>query len=439
MATLGTKGDKVVSQLGLTVKEFFTEVRADINKASSWSTSLIGLDLARSIAHPRLRAKIEALQERFKKLQVEGASADKLAELQRDIELLHKRDLGRSLFERLGYNETGYNTQTKFEINTVDNNMRKTMQVFAAAIGLRSITDGVRVAALTTAVDTLISRVTILQNIPKSERTKAINTGQGMTVAQAQALKELQTFGMDVGFMLEAMDNIKDPSDVFNKQNLSMNDYDVASLDNALQQNILTTLSNMLDSKVVNPQAHNLPKYYHDPRFRIITAMTRFVATLHATVLPRLYKDYILNGSAGMRYQAFSVIAMALTLAMLANMMKDELSYGEENPYLTSTKEKVQRTIYGSGLLGRLEGAVDAVSPLYPDRRPDPTRQPIGYAYDVLKDQSPVISYGDRLIRGVYNVGTGETEQGVKQLTRSLPLAGSFPVVADFTSEQFKE
>jgi hypothetical protein len=438
ISTLGTNGDKVKDQLAVAVSSFFREYKADINKAASWSTAKVGLDIARATAHSNLTKKINALTKEFEELQASNASPEKLQALAAKIERLHKEDLGRSLFERLGYNETGYNTQSRFEL--AETNQRKTMQVFAALIGLRAMTDSVRVAALTVASDIVVSKITNLQTIPQEQRAYALATGKGLSISQAEDLQELQNFGMNVPQVLSALDYLNGAQLPFDKATLVESNFEEGQIGKVIQDNILNTLINMVDNKVVNPQGHNLPKYYHDPRFRILTVMTRFIAALHANILPRLYRDFIVRGNVGMRYQAFAVIGMALAFAHVANLLKDEIAYEEGiNPFIQEADKQAQRALYGSGLLARFEGFADAINPLYPFRKPDPSQDPAAYAYSVVKDQSPVINWADRLVRGMYQVGAGETEQGVRNLARSAPFIGSFPVATQDVARQFKE
>jgi hypothetical protein len=353
--------------------------------------------------------------------------------------------MGRSLFERLGYNDSGYNTQAKFETNTA--NMKTAMQVFSSFIGLRAVTDATRIATLSIAADIVRVRLAALQAIPAAERNARFSTGQNMTNEQYQSLKELQKYGMDVERTLAILDQMATITTNSNPVDLAMElasasstSYLAGNPAQELKDNFLITLRNMVDSRIVNPQVGNLPKYYHDPRLRVFTAMTRFIAGLTANVLPRLYMDYIKDGNAGMRYQAFAVMMMAVTFAYLANGLKDMLAYGDdENPYLKSRGEVAQRALYGSGLLGRVEAVVDMFAPLYPNRKADPTTDPFEWAYDTVKGNAPPIGWADRAVRAMYQLGTGDTEQGVKNTVRSLPVVGSFPIAAETAAEQFRK
>jgi len=440
MSTLGTNGDQVKAQLALYAKTFAEELRHDLNGGASFAAASVGIAYTRYSPHAAINAKIEKLQADLDKAQVND-DIKEYERISKEVNDLHRRAFGRSLFETLGYNESGYNTQAKFELP--NSNMRKAMQVFAAVIGLRATTDAVRMSALSFASDAVVTKLQSLRAIPAEDRVKALTTGQSLDNQQGQALKELQQSGMDVLSVIDILDNFEsnnyNPYDFFSEQNLTKDGYPANTQAKFLQENILTTIGNMIDGKIANPQAHNLPKYYHDPRLRIITAMTRFMAVLHSTVLPKLYRNYVLEGSAGMRYQAFTVVSMAIMFSILANMLKDELSYGEENPYIKGKVANIQRTIYGSGLLGQYERLVDGVMPLYPDKKPSVLDNPAKWSYETLKDISPVASWADKPIQGAYKISEGKTAEGVAQLIRAAPVVGSFPIVAKEAKEYLKE
>jgi hypothetical protein len=324
--------------------------------------------------------------------------------------------------------------------------MKKTMQVFASMIGLNAMTNATRIATLGMSADIMNTKLHALYAIPRDSRSAAINSGVGMNNDQYQSLRELQSWGMDVEKVLGIMDMMNRTDPYYLDEALghvAVGDATRINTNHPAQQfrdEVMTSLRNMVDQRITNPQTANLPKYYHDPRLRIFTAMTRFIAGLTANILPRLYKDYIKNGSTGMRYQAFATMAMAITFAHIANIMKDMLAYGDDdNPYLRSNVKKAQRALYGSGLLGRAEALVDTVAPLYGNKKASPTEDPFEYAYQSFRDAAPPVGWADRAVRAMYDLSTGETEAGTKKAVRSLPLVGSFPVAADYAASLVKE
>jgi len=450
MSTLGTSGDKVRSQIGIAARTFAREIRSDMNSAASFTAGALAGSYARNHPNAAIQKDIEAAIEAQNAVMVDpNATPEAIRKASEALQAVYAKHLGRSLHERLGYNDSGYNTQARFETNT--SNMKRTMQIFAAAIGLRAMTDATRIATSSMAADIFRVRIASLQAIPKEERSAVFTTGKGLTNEQYQSLKELMQYGVDVEGFLDALETLNGPSfeEVLNRVGSAESDYipqstqelnPTAKAAQTLRENILTGVRNMVDSRVVNPQTANLPKYYHDPRLRPLTAMTRFIAGLTANILPRLYRDYIRDGNAGMRYQAFVTIGLAMAFAHIANIMKDLLSYGDdENPYLKTGVKQAQRAIYGSGALGRGEGIVDWVMPLYDFNNTSLLDNPLKYSYNSAKSAMPPVGWTDRTVRAMYNLSSGNTEQGVKQAVRSMPLVGSFPQAATVAAELTKE
>lgn len=469
MSTLGTPGHKVVSQLAEAAGTLIDEIRNDVNKGVSFSTASVGIAYARNTPDVRAMKELEKLEEAHVALGSDpNTTAEDWAKHAKLVKKFHKKHLGRSLLERLGYNDSGYNSQARFETNTA--NMKNTMRIFSSFILLRAMTDATRIGALGVSADILNTRLATLLAIPEYERFGRLSKLEDLTVDQYQSIKELEQWGMDVPKTMDIItklnkaDPVKleelmfslangQPADISEGKAKAMQTealFDalgeggierVLRADvKQLEQEVMNTIRNMTNERVVQPNTANMPKYYHDPRLRVLTTMTRFVGTMTAVVLPRLYRNYIKDGSAGMRYQAFCTMAMAVFFAHFANLLKDVLAYGDdESPYIKSNVKKFQRDIYGSGILGRAESLVDMAAPLYPNKKPDPTEKPFSYAYATAKDAMAPLSWSDRAVRAMYNLGTGNTEQGVKQAVRSMPVVGSYPIVADVASKQFKE
>lgn len=454
LSTLGTPGDKMRKQMKVAAVTLARELRSDMNAAASFTAGALHGSYARNHPNAKIQKEIDEAIETLNTLtNSTNPNPALLKAASENITAVYTKHLGRNLHERLGYNDSGYNTQARFETNS--SNMKRTMQIFAAAIGLRAMTDATRIATTSLAADIFRVRIASLQAIPKDERSAAFSTGVGLTNEQYQSLKELMQYGVDVEAFLNALETLNGPSfdEILARVGSAESSYipeaarsatdgsqDINKAVQVLRDNILTGTRNMVDSRIVNPQTANLPKYYHDPRLRPLTAMTRFIAGLTANILPRLYRDYIKDGNAGMRYQAFVSIGLAIAMSHIANILKDILSYGDdENPYLKTGLKQAQRAVYGSGILGRGEGIADWAMPLYEFNNQSLLKNPVGYSYNAAKNAMPPVGWGDRAVRAMYNVSTGNTEQGVKQAVRSMPLVGSFPQAANFAAEQFKE
>jgi len=429
MSTLGTPADLVKRQLGNYVDNFMSEIGSDVNKFNSWSLSSIGISKMRNVPNEKLQKELDMLQEKLT-----TASPEEMQKILDKINALNKKIFNNDLYTSLGYNETGYNTQSKFEYT--DTNQRQAMHVFASAIGLRAQTDATRMAALSIASDVVVGMLGSLRQVPADRRKVAFATGEGLTNEQGQSLLALQQYGMDVYMVTDLLDAAQNsPEELFTRQFLEANDPRVERL----QDNIYTTLANFVDARTVNPQPFNMPKYFSDPRLRIITAMGRFMASAHNVLLPRLYREFMLNGSVAMRYQAFSTIAMALLFAALANALKDRLSYGEESPYVKGYRKNIQRTVSSAGLLGQYERVLDNLLPVYPQPKTDITTNPAKWTINKVKDISPVASWAARPVEAAMYLSEDKPAAAVKQLARATPVIGSFPIAADFLSSVFKE
>jgi hypothetical protein len=431
LATLGTPADLINKQLGSYVDNLMSEIGSDVNKFNSWSLSSIGIAKMRNVPSQKLQKEIDILQEKLN-----NASPEESQKILDKINSLNKKLFNTDLYTALGYNETGYNTQSKFEYTDV--NQRQAMHVFATIIGLRAQTDATRMAVLSIASDVVVGMLSSLRQVPLDKRQLAFATGEGLNNEQGQSLLALQQYGMDVPFVISVLDNAQLlPEDVFTQRFLEGETDNVQA--KRLQDNIYTTLANFVDSRAVNPQAFNMPKYFSDPRLRVITAMGRFIAAAHNVILPRLYRQFILNGNVAMRYQAFSTIAMALIFAALANALKDRLSYGDESPYVKGYRKNIQRTINSSGLLGQFERITDNILPVYPQPKTDITQDPLKWTVNKVKDISPVASWAARPVEAAMYFSEDKPAAAVKQLARATPVIGSFPIAADFLSSVFKE
>lgn len=446
---LGTRGEKVSDQLKLWSRNFFNEIGDDaFTRSNSYVATGLSIaklnNLATKTADIKLKERIAKLEEELRNV----SSAKEGADLQKRLESMYEEYIGRKLYDDLGFSETGYNTQSRFEY--ADNSMRNVMALFAKITGLKQTTEATRMAALSIASDTVASYIEAVRDVPKTDLINAKN----LTNFQFQALRELQAYGMDVPMVMDFLNKtntgLQDISSRYEFHVLRERSFDPNKPVDAefeyFVKNVETTIANLVDSNVPNPQAHNIPKYYHDPRFRIITVMTRYLAAFQTTIIPKLYNDYIKDGNVGMRYQAFSVMIGALALSALANSLKDQLSYGEDSPYLNGILKNSQRTLYGSGLLGRGEVVVDAMMPLYNRKGPslidavnpsDNSTSLGSWMYDTARNNSAPVAWADRLVQAGQYASEGEYSKAGKQVARAAPLVGSVPQTYDRLEELF--
>jgi hypothetical protein len=428
LATAGTPAAKVPEQLGNYFKEFKAEIGSDLNRFSAFSASMLGISRMRMIPDVKLQNKLNAMN---KELERQDISDKEFFEIADEVEALTKRLTNRGLFHRLGFSEVGFDAAAKFEYSSTTV-LRKVMEVYASAIALRAQTDANRMAILSVGADILSNHLAVLSTVPPEKRISAFSSGRGLSKEQAYGLMELQKYGLDVYNALTILDS-------FPGENLFSDTRLESEETGKFQDQLFTALGNFVDSRAVNPQFHNTPVYFNDPRLKVLTVMGKFMATAHAVLLPRLYRDYIVNGGASMRYQAFSAMGMTILAGFLLNMLKDQVSYGDDSPYVKSKLKKTQRALNSSGLLGRYETVLNTISPVIPVNGPAFKDSPGGWAWDKVTNVAPSIAWADRAGSGIANIATGNTEKGVKQLVRSAPLVGSFPIAASTIASAFKQ
>jgi len=435
LATLGTPASLIGKQLSNYASEYATEYATDMAKGASFAASLFGIKHLRQVPDVRLQERLNQL---YSKLTTPNASQESLDATQKEIDELHERFFNRKTFSRLGFAEAGFDASNKYDFGGTDaNKLRKIMGVFVSAISLRAQTDSNRMAVLSIAGDIMMTQLNTLSGVDPAIRNVAFATGQGLTVEQQQALIQLQQYGLNVPQMLNAIDFMGSQFNMSPFEGGFLSAEQENPMYEAIQDNIYTALINFVDSRIVNPQPFNTPKIYNDPRLKMLTTMQKFMGTATAVILPRLYKQYILNGSVGMRYDAFATIGMTLIMSTFVNMLKDQLSYGEDSPYIKNKAKKAQRILNSSGLLGQAEKITEAISPTIEFSSAKFTENPAEWAVDKAKGMSPVVSWVAKPIEGAYAISEGKDLKGAKKIMRAMPVIGSFPAASNYTAEEF--
>ena len=113
-------------------------------------------------------------------------------------------------------------------------------------------------------------------------------------------------------------------------------------------------------------------------------------------------------------------MATMVLLGFASQALKDWLKYGEKTPYLDDV-EYLQRGVYASGLLGTGERVLSGFFPLY-EQRSDSNLE---WAWNAATGESPTLSNAARFASGIGKTVEGNTEQGGRQIVKSLPFVGA--------------
>ena len=220
-----------------------------------------------------------------------------------------------ALTETLGYHDNKQSAQARLHGGT-DLGFLPWQQIALTAFFkgtlLTNWTNGLRTAVAGSAADTLwgwIDEVSINGTTTEYGREAA-----GM----------LAELGVDVELL--AGINKEDTSEIL----LRTGKHERTDIERDLEVQLRSALINFVDHRVVMPSKTNRPKLYYDPRFRMFTHLTGYVATLTSVVLPKLYKN-IVRGTPGLSYGAFVTIASMFILGWASQWLKDELKYGDSS------------------------------------------------------------------------------------------------------------
>lgn len=458
----------VVEHLATYAKVFAKELTGEFKAAITWSSNLMRMQVLFKSDDLKVKEAIiaikrqqdEASQKYGPNPTVEQlADIDKeLSKLKKKLDVLEKGRVDRAMFRRLGYTREGYNSKSKFEY--ADGAQSRAMSIFARAVGLKATTDSARIAFLSTAADTFNGYVSTLMTATPDAVSNAVLGRSGLTVDQFQAFKMLQGLGIDIN-ALDRLVRGDRGRDIFTTPLIT----DIRNIDvaikktsqmtpdqNVTQEEISARLSQLLDEKAIheqvsgglikfvdtylmNPQFHNVPAFYSDPRLRIFTSMTRFMGTTTATFIPKLYRDYIIRGNKKMQYKAFSTIILALLGSHLVNILKDNVSYGGDSPYVKGRVKRMQRDLATAGLLGQGDRILEMISPTIQfqsnSNKPLTVGSMTQSAANAVVNSSPVLSQARKLILGVGNISNGNIAAGGKQIAGVLPLVGSVKQARD--------
>ena len=230
---------------------------------------------------------------------------------------------------------------------------------------------------------------------------------------QLDVYNQLKNLGMDVDKMLELYNK-------YNNQEMfdSLMDADNATaVDNEFINDQMDTVTwYFTNDRIQNPQAYNRPLFFQDPHYQLFVQFNGFISTFTANIIPKLYNDYLKNGSPRMKYNTFAMMVTMMAMAGASQWLKDYIKFGQSTPYL-SNAQLVQRALQASGLLGTGERIVQMGLPLYKSR----DQNLVDRFFGETIGSSPGIRNVITAVKGIDALSEGDTNRAVKQATKLVP------------------
>ena len=172
---------------------------------------------------------------------------------------------------------------------------------------------------------------------------------------------------------------------------------------------------NFVNDAVVMPMSYNRPLIYQDPRFALFMQFQGFMSAFTANQIPKMWNNYIKNGSPAMKYNTFAIMTAMIMMGFASQYLKDLIKFGKSTPYLDKA-EYMRRGVQSSGLLGTAERGLEFMFPTYETR----TSGAADWAFESAVGESPTLSKAVQIGKGVGNLIEGETDRGLSKLGSSV-------------------
>ena len=233
---------------------------------------------------------------------------------------------------------------------------------------------------------------------------------------QLEVYTQLRDLGMDVDRMIALYNKYNDQA-MFD----SLMDSDSATdADNEFINDQMDTVTwYFVNDRIQNPASFNRPLFFQDPHYQLFVQFNGFISTFTANIIPKLYNDYLKNGSPRMKYNTFAMMVTMMAFAGASQWLKDYIKFGQSTPYL-SEPQLLQRALQASGLLGTGERIVQMGLPLYKSR----DQGLVDRFFGETIGGSPGIRNVVTAVKGVDALSEGDTNRAVKQATKLIPGIG---------------
>jgi hypothetical protein len=186
---------------------------------------------------------------------------------------------------------------------------------------------------------------------------------------------------------------------------------------------------NFINDAIALPGSANRPLFYQDPRLAMFTQFNGFIAVFTAHHIPKMWNEYIKNGSPSMRYNTFAMMTTMIMLGFVSQYLKDLIKYGETSPYLTDAG-KMRRAVNSSGLLGTGERLINLMFPMY-DKNTTGIVDNIG---TTVLDEMPAMAPVVRMVEAAGHLNDGNGSKAVYSAMRAAPLTGPLTGLAKYVS-----
>ena len=245
----------------------------------------------------------------------------------------------------------------------------------------------------------------------------AIPEGAELNQRQLEVRNQLEDIGMDVDAMVALYDRYSESPERFDVLFQENTDDPIVQRDQQFIEKQMQIASwYYTNLRIQAPQSQNRPLIFQDPRFQLFLQFNGFLSTFTSTVIPRLWVDYMKNGSPRMKYNTFALIVLMMAMAGVSQWLKDYIKFGKSTPYLNDF-ELVQRALMASGLLGTGERVLQAGLPLYKSKDDSILSRVFGESVGGAPFMRNLATAG----KAIKHYANEDWERGTRQATKLIP------------------
>ena len=293
---------------------------------------------------------------------------------------------------------------------------QRILENFFKWTGLQGWTNFTRATRAAMAGDYIVENAMIIMKHPE---------GEPKTNEVREAEDKLRNLGIDITRKLPQITR------AFKTMNLPADQKTegMRANEEAVSHVIKDAVFNFVNDAVVMPMSYNRPLIYQDPRFALFTQFQGFMSAFTANQIPKMWNEYIRNGSPQMKYNTFAIMMTMIMLGFASQYLKDLIKFGKSSPYLDEA-EYFRRGFQSSGLLGTAERGLDFMFPIYETR----TGNAGEWAFEKAVGESPTLSKAVQLGGAGADFIRGDTDRaGAKLASATMgPLRHSARTAGDW-------